>query len=313
MDLTDFFRSSKVVVVAGKGGVGKTTVSVVLSAAAAEAGLRCLLVAIGGRAETSEGVGIDPGIGRIVRDGGHVEVMQLTPAMVIQEQVAKRRAEEIGRQIERREEFARLLRSWSPGLSSLLLLAKIRKLSERTDLDLIVVDAPATGNASLFLRAPSATLETIESGELRSQAELTQAMLTDPSRCQITLVTLAAESPVNELIETAYELEDEIGVKLGPVVVNAVEGAPEGLPDPETWQAPADLGLSSEEVASLGEAVAFTRARHLLEDRELSRLREELPLPRIELPLMPSVGLDDDALRTLVDHLRDGITALTAR
>ena len=34
------------------------------------------------------------------------------------------------------------------------------------------------------------------------------------------LVTLPEETPVNELVETAFAIEDRVGVALGPVVVN---------------------------------------------------------------------------------------------
>ena len=36
------------------------------------------------------------------------------------------------------------------------------------------------------------------------------------------LVTLPEETPVNELVDTAYHLEDRVGVSLGPVVVNGL-------------------------------------------------------------------------------------------
>lgn len=312
MDLRDFFTSSRVLVVAGKGGVGKTTVSVVLAAAAAGAGLRCLLVVIGGRAETTEGVGMDPDIGRIVEGTGTLEVTTLTPAGVLSEAIAARGAWEVDRQMERREQLSRHLGSWSPGVGSMLLLAKIRQLSDRPDVDLVVVDAPATGSASMFLQAPSAALDTVRGGEVRKQAEKAQAMLTDPSRCLVTLVTVPAESPVNELVESAYQLEDELNVKLGPVIVNAVETLPEGLPDPASWTPPADLGLAGDELASLVVATRFTLARHEVQTRELERLAEELPLPRLELPLIPSVGLDDDDLRGLVSHLELEVRRLDA-
>ena len=47
-------------------------------------------------------------------------------------------------------------------------------------------------------------------------------MLSDASRCQVVLVTLPEETPVNEAIETAFTLEDKVGIKLGPLVVNGV-------------------------------------------------------------------------------------------
>ena len=45
-------------------------------------------------------------------------------------------------------------------------------------------------------------------------------LLSDPARCQVILVTLPEETPVNELVDTAYAVEDRAGVALGPIVVN---------------------------------------------------------------------------------------------
>ena len=49
-------------------------------------------------------------------------------------------------------------------------------------------------------------------------------LLGDPDRCQVVLVTLPETTPVNEVVQTAYALEDRVGVRLGPVVVNGVDG-----------------------------------------------------------------------------------------
>ena len=46
MDPTQFFAASRLIIVAGKGGVGKTTASAALSVAAAKCGLSVLLVAL---------------------------------------------------------------------------------------------------------------------------------------------------------------------------------------------------------------------------------------------------------------------------
>src|SRR5947209_20510205 len=48
MDLARFCSSARVMIVAGKGGVGKTTVTATLAAAAADAGLSVLIVEVEG-------------------------------------------------------------------------------------------------------------------------------------------------------------------------------------------------------------------------------------------------------------------------
>ena len=61
-------------------------------------------------------------------------------------------------------------------------------------------------------------------GPVRTQAQDVVELLSDPTRCRVMLVTLPEETPVNELVDTAFALEDRVGVSLGPVVVNAFPG-----------------------------------------------------------------------------------------
>ena len=57
-------------------------------------------------------------------------------------------------------------------------------------------------------------------GPVRNQAADVVELLSDPARCQVMLVTIPEETPVNELVDTAFAIEDRAGVALGPVVVN---------------------------------------------------------------------------------------------
>ena len=86
-----------------------------------------------------------------------------------------------------------------------------------------MVDGPAAGHAITFLTAASGLADSVRSGPIRTQADEVLEMLHDRARCQVVLVSLPEATPVNELIETAYALEDQVGVQLGPVVLNAVD------------------------------------------------------------------------------------------
>jgi hypothetical protein len=79
----------------------------------------------------------------------------------------------------------------------------------------------------------------VRSGPIHTQALDVLELLGDPARCQVVLVTLPETTPVNELVETAYALEERVGVQLGPVVVNGVdEGDDAGVPDRRTHRQP---------------------------------------------------------------------------
>ena len=102
-------------------------------------------------------------------------------------------------------------------------------------------------------------------------------MLADPERCQVVLVTLPETTPVNELIETAYALEERVGVQLGPVVVNGVD-ARSTLPNPDPVRRTAPgrprgrtPRRSSGRRRTL-EAAELRRARQAMERDEIERL-----------------------------------------
>ena len=109
------------------------------------------------------------------------------------------------------------------------MLGKVKQLERDGAADLLVLDAPAAGHAITFLQAARGLLDAVRVGPINTQAREVLEMLNDPARCQVVLVTLPEETPVNELIETAYSLEDKVGVSLGPVVVNGLYPEIDGL------------------------------------------------------------------------------------
>jgi hypothetical protein len=149
--------------------------------------------------------------------------------------------------------------------------------------------------------AATGLADAVRGGPVRQQADDVLELLDDPERCQCVLVTLPETTPVNEVVETAYALEDRVGIQLGPVVVNALDpGFDEhfdaaGLVDRLGADAPAELL----------DAATFRASRMAMQRDELARLGDELPLPRITLPQLPTAGITPAELDVLVDHLRE--------
>ncbi len=100
------------------------------------------------------------------------------------------------------------------------------------------------------------------------------------------LVTLPEEMPVNEVVEAAYQLEDKVGIALGPVIVNACYPPVAGL-EPRPKRPPAaGVDLEPELVATLEEARLFRLTRQELQEEQLERLAQELPLPQLRVPFL---------------------------
>jgi hypothetical protein len=118
---------------------------------------------------------------------------------------------------------------------------------------------------------------------------------------------------VNELVDTAYHLEDRVGVSLGPVVVNGLYPEIAGLDaDPALAAAAAGTTLRTGEAEALSAAAAFRQQRMALQREQVARLEEQLPLPQLRLPFLFTTEIGMDEIDVLARSLLDGIGALQA-
>ncbi len=275
--------ASRVVVVAGKGGVGKTTVTAVIACAAARDGRRVLVVELDGKQTLDD---LLPG----------VEVIHISAPDALDEYLRDHGFARVAKRLNKTGVID-VVGTAAPGIDDIVVLGKIKQLEQTDDYDLIVVDGPAAGHAITFLTAAAGLSDAVRGGPVRSQADAVLELLHDPARCQVVLVTLPETTPVNEVVETAFALEDVVGVQLGPVVVNAVDDGVE---------LPAEAAVSSlaESVgADVVAAAEFRRSRRAMEREELARLTEELPLTQIHLPARPVAGLSAVDIEWLADRL----------
>ncbi len=229
MDPAQFFAASRVLIVAGKGGVGKSTVSAALARAAARAGRSTLVVGVEGTSGVSALFGRPPSSYDevVLHPGGgpegaaDVRGRLLTPDDALVEYLEDHGLHRVTRRLLSGGALD-VVATAAPGIKDILVLGKVKQLERAGVADLIVLDAPAAGHAITFLRSARGLLDAARVGPINTQAAEVLEMLTDPERCQVVLVTLPEETPVNELVDTAYSLEDEVGVSLGPVVVNGL-------------------------------------------------------------------------------------------
>ena len=318
MDPGQFFAASRVVIVAGKGGVGKTTVSAALARAAATTGLSALIVEVEGKSGLStlfgqppfdyEEVVLSPGGGP---DGAaDVTARTLTPDDALIEYLQDHGLSRISKRLVSTGAVD-MVATAAPGIKDILVLGKVKQLEQRRAADLIVLDAPAAGHAISFLRSARGLLDAVRVGPINAQARDVLDLLTDPARCQVVLVTLPEETPVNELVETAYSLEDEVGISLGPVVVNGLYPDRGGLDvDPVAAADAAGAALRPGEAESLAAAADFRRHRMVLQTEQVARLADTLPLPQLALPYLFDADLGPAQVELLAGELLDAIGKL---
>jgi anion-transporting ArsA/GET3 family ATPase len=329
--LPDEFFEPRILLVSGKGGVGKTTVSAGLALVAARNGRKVCVAEVdrketlarllGGGAVGYEPAELSPGV------WGMSIVPEEALAEYLEVQYHMRRISRVFSSTQ----FLDYVTTAAPGLADILVLGKVWYLEQgrsrgvRHDFDTIVVDAPAAGHMLTFMSAPMGLSDAVRSGPVRRQSDWLIDMLRDPRRTRVHLVTLPEEMPVLETIETSEALRGRVAIPTGAVFANAVYPplfsrsevtalkrlAGDG--DMSDLGACADevgLRLDAEDVDSLVGYAGFLTARRALQAAHLKTLRREMEETVIELPFLFSAGLELPDIETLADEMEEAIEKL---
>ena len=319
MDVASFCRQSRVLVVAGKGGVGKTTVTAALARMACHAGLSVLVVDLEGK------TGVPAAFGRpgsleyeetlLAEGAGSVRARRITPDDALLEYLADHGMKRISKRLVSSGALD-VVATAIPGIRDILVLGKVKSLELAGAAELILVDAPATGHAMTFLSSAQGLLDAARAGPVRTQAADVVELLTDPARLQVALVTLPEEMPINEVVEAAFTLEDRIGVSLGPVIVNGcLAEAPALGRSPQEAAAHVGATLAPEAATALSRAAEFQRHRFALQEEQVTRLSQELPLAQLRTRYIYDDAMGPEQLELLSADLTAGVQDLgdTAR
>ncbi len=315
MELAHFCSTSRVVIVAGKGGVGKTTVTATLAVAAQRSGMSVLIVEVEGKS----GLPTAFGVGALGYDeidlAPRIRGRCLTPDAALRDWLENNGLKRISKRLVQTGALD-VIATAVPGMKDILVLGKVKSLEQQRAADLIIVDAPAAGHAITFLTSAQGLLDAVSVGPVRKQAADVVELLSDPARCRVLLVTLPEETPVNEVVDTAFAIEDRVGVKLGPVVVN-------GVYDPLPLDAAAataaaaqadaellDVFVSDREAHDLAAAAAFRAERAVIQSAQADRCAERLPLPQIRLPFVFSSEIGVGEIELLAEAFAAGVKEL---
>jgi anion-transporting ArsA/GET3 family ATPase len=289
-EMTNFDR--KLLFVTGKGGVGKTTVSVALARAANQAGRRVLLT-------VTEPGGVAAMLGIKEVDEQIREVAPGLSCVLLRPEAALREYAEMtlhSKSLVRAlldNRYSKNFLAAIPGLHPWAVLGKawfhaVETVGDRPRFDSVVFDAPATGHGLEMLRVPLVISEATAPGLLKRDAERAWRMISDPAQTGIVVVSLPEQLPLQESVELISEL-GQMALCPARVVLNArlpqIFAAGDAA---RLAQLSSDGGRTSAAVEVLD--VAQERAQAELEQERVEERVLGMDLPVTVLPFVDSAG-----------------------
>lgn len=213
----------QLVLVSGKGGVGKSAVAAAIALASHRRGRRVLAIAM-----TGHGDGLAAHLGaapltfalREERPGLSTAVVDRTKALVeyLHVRVGIPQLMAFGPALKAFDALA----SGAPAVREIVTMGKVLWEVRRGEWDVVVADAPPTGQLGSFLRAPRSIQELVPVGKIRDQAEWMESILLDADSCRLDLVTTPEELPTTETLETLEWIRREQVVGRCDVTANRV-------------------------------------------------------------------------------------------
>jgi anion-transporting ArsA/GET3 family ATPase len=212
----------KLLLVTGKGGVGKTTVAASLALLASQRGLRTLACEVDAKGDLASVFETGPTsfVEREVQP--RLWAMTMDTEASLKEYLALQLRIPVAARIGPLARMFDFVATAAPGVREILTIGKLAYEVRKGRYDLVVVDGAATGHVVGQLAAPQAINELVQVGIIREQTRWMLDILSDPAKTGMVIVATPDEMPVNETIELATRLRSETTVDLAAVVVNRV-------------------------------------------------------------------------------------------
>ncbi|WP_372788866.1 ArsA-related P-loop ATPase [Paraconexibacter sp.] len=313
----------RLLVVTGKGGVGKSTVAAALALLAASRGKRTAVVEVSGRDDISRMFGAasaDPF--HELTLGEHLLHVTVDPEHALHEYLADQLpVRAMAEVLERSRAFAYLTAA-TPGLRELLTFGKVWELAQdprrtpgASPYDLVVLDAPATGHAVAMLESSRTFADAARVGPIARQGRTITEMVVDAHRTAVVAVTTAEELPVTETLTLRDAARRATGHDPALVVVNAVR--PDRLTAADVRVLEAARARTRERSVAAPITAALRANETAREHRaQIARLRRGLggDLPLVTLPFSRGGDLSPDDLRAFARILarRSGVVRTSA-
>jgi Anion-transporting ATPase len=317
----------ELLVVTGKGGVGKTTVAAALGLLASQRGLRTIVVEVGDQARLPELFGAGSGEpGSETRLEGNLWSISIDPDRALLEWLQTLGGRVSGRLLASSSTF-QYFAAAAPGAKELVSMVKIWELTQHerwrrrtAGYDLVVLDGPATGHALALLHSPRTFGAIARVGPIAGQAQRIRELLENPARSSYLAVAQATEMAVTETLELIDGLHRNVGRELGAVVVNCIlpqrftraelqriaqlngDGRRRAHAGADASKARRRERKSDAVVLSAARAARAVHDRARFQHNQLARLRRRR-FEALGIPFVFTAELDLPAVRRIAEHL----------
>jgi anion-transporting ArsA/GET3 family ATPase len=301
----------ELVVITGKGGVGKTTIAAALGLLASRSGLRTIVVEVGDQARLPglfDHAAREPGVETKLQE--RLASISIDPDRALLEWLQALGGRVSGRLLASSGTF-QYFAAAAPGAKELVSMVKIWELTQgrrwqrrAAGYDLVVLDAPATGNALGMLGSPQTFGAIARVGPIAGQTQRVRELLEAPQRTGYLAVAMASEMAVTEALELQDGLRRQLGRALDAVIVNAL--LPQRFTAAEL-QRVAKLGANADGPdgalrRSAARAAQTVHDRARFQHNQVARLRRR-SFEVVGVPFMWDTAMDLPAVERVAEHL----------
>ncbi len=294
--------SSRLIIFCGKGGVGKTTLSLAAGLRHAVQGRRVLVVSSHPLPELALAVSLDGLSARFPAAAKNFFIIYIDPLDLIADVVRQYfPVPMMSQRILKSTIFSNLIQV-APGLKEFFFLGRLQELAERKNAngkgdlpgyDYLIWDAPATGHFLETLRSAK-NFEVFLSGPLASAGAQLHRFFSNRENIQLFPVTPLEEMAIAETVETAQTMSEEFQINCSAVLINSASPM---------------CGASAEEIAAAeslrdsSPVMRFAVERGSIERERRAELAAALPIPEVIIPRLTHFANDLDLLARIGERM----------
>jgi len=298
----------RLVIVTGKGGVGKSTVALALGLKAAERGKRTIVCEVSSQERASHAfhrgsVGFTE-----TELLPNLYGISIDPDEAMREYVLLSLKVKAMRDLLFRSKIFTYLAAATPGLRELVTIGKIwelsldpRKIKGGKPYDLVILDAPATGHGVGFLQTPKTFANVARVGPIASQGETLHRFVTNRRTSGVAIVALPEEMPVNETATLEQDITRKVGASVDRIFLNGLY--PERFSAADAAKLDGALGQADGPPRDAISAALLVAKRSTAQRGQLARLEGKTRAPVTTLPFLFQPEMAAAQLRLLAEAI----------